>query len=129
MCETAGFGVVEILPGTQRFFNQHAVLKTEQESRLIMRLSVFPRLANQCLRETVLRSVCAKLFYVSFHGAAVAKVLPTAVARECHDACVMYLVSLQTVHRGKPHQFIVKRYDSATYAHNSPYDAMTHVSL
>ena len=42
-----------------------------------------------------------KLFYVSFHGAAVAKVISTDVASECLDACVLYQVSLQTVHRYK----------------------------
>ena len=39
---------------------------------------------------------------MNFHRPAVAKVLPTDVASECIDACVLYQVSLQTVHRCKP---------------------------
>ena len=43
-----------------------------------------------------------KLFNVSLHGAAVAKVLPADVASECLDACVLHQVTIQTVHRRKP---------------------------
>ena len=58
-------------------------------------LTVFPKQSRG--------SVCVKLFYVNFHGAAVAiKVLPTDVASECLDACVLKQVSLQTVRRRKP---------------------------
>ena len=39
---------------------------------------------------------------MSLHGAAVAKVLPTDVAREYLDARVLYQVSFQIVHRRKP---------------------------
>ena len=47
-------------------------------------------------------SVCVKLFYVSFHGAAVAKVLPTDVASECLYARVLHQVTRHTVRRCKP---------------------------
>ena len=47
-------------------------------------------------------SVCVKLFYVSFHGADVAKFLPTDVASECLDACVLHQVTRHTVRRCKP---------------------------
>ena len=47
-------------------------------------------------------SVCMKLFYVSFHGAAVAKVLPTDVGSESLAACMLHQVSFQTVHRSEP---------------------------
>ena len=47
-------------------------------------------------------SVCVKLFYVSFHGAAVAKSLPADVASECLDACMLHQVYFQTVHRSEP---------------------------
>ena len=39
---------------------------------------------------------------MSFHGASIAKVLPTDVASECLDACVLHQVTRQTVRRCKP---------------------------